>query len=650
VVEGTRVIVAPFVLTRAETSGAPHTSLNALSTGEWARLASTRLQAGAFAPIKAGGFSGHALIEIWLLNRRLATWRANAAGVVQGQARVPASAPAGTGALSIRSRGHKLNLTLTVTRRQTNPGNGIGAGEPSQPPPSTTGTSGAPAFVPGRTSPPSGATEGTAYTYTFAASGNPSPSFALAPGAPNWLRIGPQSGTVAGTPPVGSGGTSVSYSVIASNGSGSASAGPFTITIAWAKPTVGGIPDQTVPLQAPITPVQTGRYIAGDVTAFTATGLPPGLTIDPNSGEISGSVDQPTSTAHPYTPTVTVMGPGGSASTSFTWTVGDPVVDAVGDMGCALNDPHYNGGNGVASVPAPGNDCLQRYVSDLVVNPLPSGLFDLGDNQYDSGALSDYQHVFGSTFGRANAVTYPSLGNAEYSYETSASTPAAPTGFFDYFSMSGVFSRIQAKVQSPSGSGGGGDVTHMTSGGYYSFNIGTWHIIALNSNCSPDVPSGAGLSGGCGAGSPEELWLKNDLANTTQKCILAYWHHPRWNSGSLGNDSTTAAFWTDLYNAHATLVLNGHANHHYERFTPQNPSGVADPAGIREFIVSTGGQSHGVPPTTPGDQSTSQITNYNTFGILRLTLHPAGYDWQFVPATADGQPGTFTDSGSGACV
>lgn len=341
---------------------------------------------------------------------------------------------------------------------------------------------------------------------------------------------------------------------------------------------------------------------------------------------------------------------GSGPGTAPTGGQPDPVVDAVGDMGCALDDPHYNGGRGVSSVPAPGNDCLQRYVSDLVVNPVPSALLDLGDNQYDSGALSDYQDVFGSTFGRANAVTYPSLGNAEYSYETSASTPAPPTGFFDYFSMSGVFSRIQAKVQSPPGSGGGGDTTNMTSGGYYSFNIGTWHIIALNSNCPPDLPSGAGLSGGCGAGSPEELWLKNDLAHTTQKCILAYWHHPRWNSGSLGNDSTTAAFWTDLYNAHATLVLNGHANHHYERFAPQNPSGAADPAGIREFIVSTGGQSHGVPPSTPGDQSTSQITNYNTFGILRLTLHPTGYDWQFVPATADGQPSTFTDTGSGACV
>lgn len=308
----------------------------------------------------------------------------------------------------------------------------------------------------------------------------------------------------------------------------------------------------------------------------------------------------------------------------------DPVVDAVGDMGCAFNDPNYNGGAGVPSVAAPGNNCLQRYVSDLVVNPLPSGLFDLGDNQYNTGALFDYQHVFDPTFGRANAVTYPSLGNAEYG---NGSSP--PDGFFQYFDSTNVAARVQAN---------GGDASHF-SDGYYAFNLGSWRIIVLNSNCTGTYR----VSGGCQAGSPQERWLENDLAGTQQRCILAYWHHPRWNSGSLGNDPTTAAFWTDLYNAHATLVLNGHGNHHYERFTPQNPSGVADPAGIREFIVSTGGQSHGVPPSKPGDQSTSQITSYNTFGILQLTLHPTSYSWQFVPATADGQPGTFTDAGSGTC-
>jgi hypothetical protein len=139
------------------------------------------------------------------------------------------------------------------------------------------------------------------------------------------------------------------------------------------------------------------------------------------------------------------------------------------------------------------------------------------------------------------------------------------------------------------------------SDGYYSFNLGTWHIIALNSNCGGTYS----VSGRCQSGSPEGRWLKTGLAETEQKCILAFWHHPRWNSGTLGNDPTTAAFWTDVYNVHATLALNGHGNHHYERFTPQNPSG-ARPGGIREFIVSTGARSHGIPPSAPIDQSTSQ--------------------------------------------
>ncbi len=310
----------------------------------------------------------------------------------------------------------------------------------------------------------------------------------------------------------------------------------------------------------------------------------------------------------------------------------DPVVDAVGDMGCAFNDPNYNGGNGSPGVPAPGNDCLQGYVSDLVVSPLPNALLDLGDNQYDTGTLFDYQHVFDPTYGRANAVTYPTLGNAEYNDGN-----APPTGFFSYFSAAGVFARIQAT--------GGGNTSHLTTDGYYSFDLGTWHIIALNSNCTGTYA----VSGGCQPGSPQEQWLKTDLAANHQKCILAFWHHPRWNSGALGNDSATAAFWTDLYNAHATLVINGHGNHHYERFVPQDPTGAPAADGIREFIVSTGGQSHGVPPTTPGDRATSQVANYTTFGILRLTLHPSSYDWQFVPATADGQSGRFTDSGSAPC-
>jgi fibronectin type III domain protein len=292
----------------------------------------------------------------------------------------------------------------------------------------------------------------------------------------------------------------------------------------------------------------------------------------------------------------------------------DPTVAAVGDMACSPWHPSYNNGDGTAT------ECRHRHVSDLLVNPSPDALLDLGDNQYDEGQLDEYQDVYHPTFGRANAVVYPSLGNAEYD------TPNAQ-GYFDYFSSVGVTARIL---------GTAADAANFNSG-YYSFDIGSWHLIALNSNCAQ--------VGGCGAGSPQELWLKSDLAAHPNRCTLAYWHHPRWNSGELGNDSTTRVFWTDLYAAHADLVLNGHGNHHYERFLPQNPSGAPDANGIREFIVSTGGESHGTPPVTPGDPDTSQITDYTSFGILRLTLHPGSYDWQFVPAVG----GSFTDSGTASC-
>jgi hypothetical protein len=137
--------------------------------------------------------------------------------------------------------------------------------------------------------------------------------------------------------------------------------------------------------------------------------------------------------------------------------------------------------------------------------------------------------------------------------------------------------------------------------------------------------------------------LKNDLAASSSACTLAFWHHPRWSSDQyLGNNSDTGAWWTDLYNANADLVLNGHA-HEYERFAPQSPSEALDSArGIREFIVGTGGKSFSTFGTI---QPNSEIRNATTYGVLKLTLHATGYDWEFVPEAGK----TFTDSGSGSC-
>src|SRR4051794_1700766 len=156
----------------------------------------------------------------------------------------------------------------------------------------------------------------------------------------------------------------------------------------------------------------------------------------------------------------------------------DPVVGAVGDMGCSPTDSNYRSGNGTST------RCRQRYVSDVLVNMAPDALLDLGDNQYLTGSLNEFETVYDPAFGRLNGVVYPSLGNAEYD------TPGAQ-GFFDYFTNTGVIARIRA---------GAGDSSNLTSGGYYSFDVGAWHLIALNSNCEP--------AGGCWAGSPQEVWLK----------------------------------------------------------------------------------------------------------------------------------------------
>lgn len=294
----------------------------------------------------------------------------------------------------------------------------------------------------------------------------------------------------------------------------------------------------------------------------------------------------------------------------------DPVVAAVGDLGCSRWDPAFNNGDGTAS------ECRQRYVSDLTVNPLPSALLLLGDNQYARGELDEFKTVYDPTFGRANSVVYPSIGNAEYD------TPNAQ-GYFDYFSSVGVSARIGASAI---------DASHWANG-YYSFDIGSWHLVALNSNCNaPGV-------GGCGTGSAQETWLKADLAAHPNRCTLAYWHHPRWNTGPLGSDPSTSAFWTALYNARADLVLNGHGNHHYERFMPQAPNGTANPAGIREFIVSTGGEGHGTPGGASDALATSQVSDYTSYGVLRLTLRPTSYDWQFAPEVG----GSFSDAGSAVC-
>jgi hypothetical protein len=169
--------------------------------------------------------------------------------------------------------------------------------------------------------------------------------------------------------------------------------------------------------------------------------------------------------------------------------------------------------------------------------------------------------------------------------------------------------------------------------GWYAYDLGAWRIYALNSNCAVV---------GCGAGSEQEQWLRADLATSPRACVLAYWHHPRFSSGEHGNDSAVTPLWNALYEADADVIVNGH-DHNYERFGPQTPSGTADAArGIRQFVVGTGGGSLRSFETI---RANSQVRNSDTYGVIKLTLSPTGYAWQFVPIAGK----TFADSGTGAC-
>ncbi|MGE5123947.1 MAG: metallophosphoesterase family protein, partial [Acidobacteriaceae bacterium] len=207
--------------------------------------------------------------------------------------------------------------------------------------------------------------------------------------------------------------------------------------------------------------------------------------------------------------------------------------------------------------------------------------------------------------GRQKDRTRPSAGN--HDYRTSNAS-----GYFSYFGAAA------------------GDAQK----GYYSYNLGAWHVVVINSNCSE--------VGGCAAESAQYKWLQSDLASHPSQCTLAYWHAPRFSSGAHGNNSSMQPIWQVLYDAGADVVLNGH-DHDYERFAPQNPAGTADAAhGIREFVVGTGGKDL---RTISNPISNSEVHNANTWGVLRLTLHPTSYDWKFIPVTGM----TFTDSGSATC-
>lgn len=275
---------------------------------------------------------------------------------------------------------------------------------------------------------------------------------------------------------------------------------------------------------------------------------------------------------------------------------------AAGDMACDLTDP------------AQGSEleCQAQAVSDMAVELHPYAFIGLGDYLYELPTSKGYQDVYGPSWGRLLDRTFPVLGNQEYKVHE-ANT------FRTYF----------------------GDRAGPQDG-YYSTQIGQWHVVFLNSNCKV-------VTGGCAMNSPQQKWLAADLAANTAQCTMAVWHHPRWSNGIAGSDQRLTDLYQTLLDNQVDILLSGHEAD-YERFGPLAANGQPDPAGVRQFVVGTGGQVTYDPAQGDAPWRAKAAPIPNEFfdgghhGLLRLTLNPDSYDWQFIALDAG-----VLDSGSAPC-
>ena len=278
--------------------------------------------------------------------------------------------------------------------------------------------------------------------------------------------------------------------------------------------------------------------------------------------------------------------------------------------GCGRGEANFEGEGSDPVVVAAGDIATCDGRADEATADLLTGtngpVVTLGDNAYPNGSENDFAECYGPTWGRQKLRTAPTPGNHEY-YTGRAE------GYFSYF----------------------GEAARKPNEGYYSYDLGRWHVVALNSNCQE--------IGGCGPSSPQIRWLKSDLEKNQALCTLAYFHHPLFSSGQhRPGVPEVKPLWEVLYAAGADVVLNGH-DHNYQRLTPQNPEGKADPErGIRQFVVGTGGA--GLYQIRDPLKST-EAYNDSAHGVLKLALHTDNYDWEFLPV--DGK--SFTDTGTTRC-
>jgi hypothetical protein len=244
-----------------------------------------------------------------------------------------------------------------------------------------------------------------------------------------------------------------------------------------------------------------------------------------------------------------------------------------------------------------------NQTADLLARE-PGWIFTTGDNAYENGSTADYERCYGPTWGRfLDRTILPAAGNHDWNTKGAA-------GYVAYFGA-------KAAPDGPT---------------WYSRDIGTWHIVVLDSDCA--------AVGGCDAGSAQGRWLAADLRASAATCTLAIWHHPRFSSGEHGDNPAVGPFWEALWAHGAELIVNGH-DHDYERFAPQDPSGSERAVGLREIVAGTGGGelrkfTHAAP--------NSDFRHERTYGVLRLTLAPNSYEWRFLPAA-----GGIGDAGITAC-
>jgi hypothetical protein len=284
---------------------------------------------------------------------------------------------------------------------------------------------------------------------------------------------------------------------------------------------------------------------------------------------------------------------------------------------------------GVSSESRPPRTCAASATADVLRELAPATVLPLGDLQYECGDAAEFEHAYSATWGQLKSVSRPAVGNHEYG---TACGRSDASGYFDYFGPAA------------------GDK------GWYSFDLGGWHLIALNSQCR----AGRGFEavGGCGPDSEQFRWLQADLAAHQKDCTLAYWHSPRFTSGQHGSALQMADIWNELAANKVDVVLSAH-NHVYERFDfightdkPRNTgqdsdsiieSPKVDPQGIQQFVVGTGGRNHirFKKPPLVGEV----VRDDTSFGVLSMTLKPGSYDWEFVPVKGS----AFQDHGSAKC-